>query len=75
MMCDNQGVVNNMVLPQYTLGKKHNAVNYHVVCEAASAGILWVGEGYMKTNLADLLKNILDWKQYHKLIPFVLYLV
>ena len=42
VICDNQGVVENTSLPQLTLGKKHNAVNYHVVREAAAAGILRV---------------------------------
>ena len=40
MMYYNQGVVINMILPQYNLGKKQNEVNYHVVREAASARIL-----------------------------------
>ena len=44
VMCDNQGVVKNKNLPQMALGKKHNAVNYHVVREAAAAGILGVGK-------------------------------
>ena len=42
-MCDNQEVVNKMNLPQSTLGKKHNAVNYHVVWEAAADGKIMVG--------------------------------
>ena len=45
VMCDNQGVVNNTSFPQYILGKKHNAVNYHGVREVAEVGILRVGGG------------------------------
>ena len=44
VMCDNQGVVNNTSLPQPNFSKKHNAVNFYVVQEAAAAGILRVGK-------------------------------
>ena len=40
--CDNKGVVNKMSLYWYNLGKKNNAVYYHVVREAVAAEILWV---------------------------------
>ena len=38
-MCDKQGVVKNTSLSHLTLGKKHNAVNYHVLREAAEKQI------------------------------------
>ena len=44
VMFDNQGMVKNTSFPQSKLGKKHNAVNYHVIREAAAAGILSVGK-------------------------------
>ena len=59
MMFDNQGVVNNTRFPQYTLGKKHNTLNYCVVCEAAAAVILWVGREDTESNLDDLMTKIL----------------
>ena len=37
MMCDNQEVANNTSLTKYTLGKKQNAVKYHVVYEVDAA--------------------------------------
>ena len=40
--CDNQGVVKNTSVPESTLNKKHNSINYHVVREAVAAGILRV---------------------------------
>ena len=40
VFCDNQGVVKNASIPESTLAKKHNAINYHVVREAAAARIL-----------------------------------
>ena len=74
VICDNECVFNNKQLPLYTLDKKKNAVNYYVVRKAAAEGILWVGKEDTDTNLADLLKNIIGWKQQHKLLLFVLYL-
>ena len=72
-MCDNQGVVNNASLPQSTLGKKHNTVNYHVVHEAAAARVLRVGKEDTETNLADLLTKLLGWQRRHKLLLNILY--
>ena len=68
IMYDNQGVVNNTSLPQYTLGKKHYVLNYHVVREAAEAGILREGKEDMETNLADLFKNILGYTHFRRSI-------
>ena len=73
VMCDNQGVVKNTILPQTTLRKKHNAVNYYMVREAAATGILRVVKEDTETNWADLLTNILGWKKRHKLIPNIIY--
>jgi hypothetical protein len=39
--------------------KKHNAINYHAVQEAAAAGILRVGKEDDETNIADLLTKVL----------------
>jgi hypothetical protein len=73
VMCDNQGVVKNASLPQSTLGKKHNAINYHSVREAAAASIIRVGKEDTETNLADLLTKILHWERRHKLLGSILY--
>ena len=75
MICDNQGVVNNIIFPQYTLGYKQNALNYNVVREADAAEILRVGKEYTETNLDGLLTKILGWQRRRKLPPFVLYSV
>ena len=40
VFCDNCGAVKNTSIPESTLIKKHNAINYHVVREAVVAGIL-----------------------------------
>jgi hypothetical protein len=64
VFCDNCGVVKNMSIPQSTLMKKHNAIKYHVVQEAAAAGILHVGKEDGETNLADLLTKVLNGEKH-----------
>ena len=59
VMCYNQGVVKNTILPQSNLGNKNNAVNYHVLHEEDAVGILQVGKEDTENNLDDILKNIL----------------
>jgi hypothetical protein len=59
VFCDNRGVVKNVSIPESTLMKKHNAINYHAVREAVAAGILRVGKEDGETNLADLLTKVL----------------
>jgi hypothetical protein len=39
VFCNNQAVVKNASLPESVLAKKHNAINYHAVCEAVAADI------------------------------------
>ena len=51
IFCDNCGVVLNSSSPELTLQKKHNAIKYHVVREAAEAGILRIGKEDGTTNL------------------------
>ena len=60
VFCNNRGVVKNVSIPESTLMKKHNAINYHAVREAAAAGILRVGKEDGETNLADLLTKVLN---------------
>ena len=55
-----KALVKNSSLPQSTLAKKHNAINYHAVREAVAAGIIRVGKEDGATNLADLFTKALD---------------
>jgi hypothetical protein len=59
VFCDNRGVVKNTSMPESTLMKKHNAINYHAVREAVASGILRVGKEDGETNLADLLTKVI----------------
>ena len=59
LLCDNRGVVKNTSVPASVLSKRHNAINYHSVREAAAAGILRVGKEDTATNIADLFTKML----------------
>ena len=59
ILCDNHGVVKNMITLDSVLHKKHNTINYHSVCEAISADILRIGKEYGETNFVDLLTNVM----------------
>ncbi len=50
---DNNGVVQNMSIPESTLSKKHNAINYHVIRESVAAGMLRIEKEDTETNIAD----------------------
>jgi hypothetical protein len=58
VFCDNQGVVKNVSTPESVLQKKHNAIKYHAVREAAAAGISQVGKEDGQSILADLLTKV-----------------
>ena len=73
VFCDNQGVVKNTSVPESTLSKKHNSINYHVVREAAAAGILRVGKEDTETNLADPLTKLMPYTKKQGLLGQVLY--
>ena len=59
--CDNQGVLNNTRIPESTLKKKHNSINYHVVRKAAAAGILSVRKEDTATNLDEPLTKLMPY--------------
>ena len=53
--CDNEAVTKNVIYPESTLKKKHNAIAYHRAREAVAAGTIRVTKEDGVTNLADLL--------------------
>ena len=74
VFCDNQGMVKNTSLPVSTLHKKHNAINYHAVCEAVAMDIIHVGKEDSRTNLADFLtKSTLSAEKWQQLIGQITY--
>ncbi|KAI2489216.1 Reverse transcriptase (RNA-dependent DNA polymerase) [Fragilaria crotonensis] len=73
VFCDNNGVVKNTSMPQSTLMKKHNAINYHAIREAVAAKILRVGKEDGMTNLADLFTKILTADRRRALCRHIIY--
>ena len=73
VFCDNQGVVKNTSLPQSTLSKRHNAINYHVVRESVAAGIMRVGKEDGNTNLADAFTKVLSLQKRYALFYHMMY--
>jgi hypothetical protein len=67
-------VVKNTSIPESTLTKKHNSINYHIVQEAAAMGMLRVGNEDTETNLADVLTKILSQPRREKLLGAFVYL-
>ncbi|KAL7551326.1 hypothetical protein ACHAWF_014512 [Thalassiosira exigua] len=61
LYCDNQGVVKNTSIPESTLSKKHNSINYHIVREAAAAGILRVRKEDTEMDLADANTKLMPY--------------
>jgi hypothetical protein len=72
VFCDNQGVVYHTLIPESTLNKKHNAINYHIVWEAVAAKILRVMKEETETNLVDLLTKVLPQEQWKQLLNSIL---
>ena len=60
ILCDNEAVVKNSSKVESTLNKKHNAICYHRVREAAAARwirVAWVQSSY---NIADLFTKVIS---------------
>jgi hypothetical protein len=72
VFCDNNGVVQNTSIPESTLSKKHNAINYHIIREAVAAGIICVGKEDTTTNIADVFTKLVPFsRKYQLLSPFL----
>ena len=63
----------NTSVPESTLTKKHNAINYHAVREAAAAGILRVGKEDGQSNLADLLTKVMSGQRRWDLCHMIMW--
>ena len=73
VFCDNNGVVKNMTIPVSMLAKKHNAINYHAICNAVAAKIFRVGKEDGMMNLADLFTKVLRADRHRPLCKHVMY--
>ena len=73
VLCDNEGVVKNTSIPESTLSKRHNSINYHTVRESAAAGILRVGKEDGETNLSDVFTKVLGRTKRYQLFSKITY--
>ena len=71
--CDNNSVVLSASVPTTMLNKKHNAICYHRVREAAAAGTIRVGKEGTDTNLADLFTKVLSTERRRQLLYHITY--
>jgi hypothetical protein len=68
---DNESVVNSASRVDARLHKKHNAICFHTVREAAAAGWIRVGWEPTKSNVADLFTKMLDTEQRRFLLRMI----
>ena len=73
IFCDNQSVFKAASTPESTLSKKHNAICYHKVREAAAAGTIRVVKEDGRTNLADIFTKPLPGDRRYMLLQSILY--
>ena len=59
VFCDNQSVVLTSKKPEMRISKKHNAINYHHIREAAAGKWIRVAFESGANNLADFLTKML----------------
>ena len=71
--CDNEGVVKNTTVPESTLKKKHNAIAYHFVREAAAGGWIEIAKVSGEENLSDVLTKPLAGPRLRDLLQKILY--
>lgn len=68
---DNESVVNSASKVEARLNKKHNAICFHAVREAAAAKWVRVGWEPTQTNIADIFTKMLDTEQRRKLLKLI----
>ena len=73
VFCDNQSVVLSASVPTTMLNKKHNAICYHRVREAAAAGTIRITKEDTETNLADLFTKVLPTRRRKGLLHHITY--
>jgi hypothetical protein len=72
MYCDNGSVVTNCTIPESTLKKKHNSIDYHKVRESVAQGTVRIAKENGDTNLADVLTKPLASPRLKELIQYIL---
>ena len=73
LLGDNRGMIQNSALMSSQLKKKHNAISYHRIREAAAMGIAKLGHVRSEANLADILTKPLNGPKLHTLTKELLF--
>ena len=74
MFGDNKSVIINTTMPPSQLKKKHNAIAYHQVREAITAGIISFSHDPSVDNFTDILTKPLSGGSCFKLVkPLLLF--
>ena len=68
---DNNAVVKNTSIPELTLKKKHNSINYHIVREAVAAKMMRIAKEDSETNIADAFTKLLHTLRKRQLLQFL----
>ncbi len=72
VFCGHNAVVKNVSIPESTLTKKHNAINFHIVRESVAAKIIRVGKEDTLTNIADVFTKLVPFTRKRELLaPFL----
>jgi hypothetical protein len=69
---DNNSIVKNVSIPESTLSKKHNSINYNIIIESVAAGIIRVNKEDSKTNLANPFTMLMPYSKKYKLLSGIL---
>ena len=73
VFCDNQSVVLSASVPTTMLNKKHNAICYHRVREAAAAMTVRIAKEDTESNLSDLFTKVLSTTRRKGLLHHITY--
>jgi hypothetical protein len=68
VLSDNESVVNSALKVEAQLNKKHNAICFHIVREAAAANWIRVGWEPTETNIADIFTKMLETEKRRQLL-------
>jgi hypothetical protein len=72
LLGDNQSVITSSTLPHLQLGKRHNPLSYHHVCEGVASKILYFYKTDGKQNPSDVLTKYLPYVVFWPLVqPFL----
>ena len=58
-------------IPESTLNKKHNSINYHIIRESFAARMMRIAKEDSETNIADAFTKLLHTTRKRQLLGFL----